>query len=89
MHDWELRFSPDAVHDLEKLDRPIYRLATDRAEWLAENFDTLTPLPLHAEWTGYYKWRAGDYRIIYTINYTAHILYIEHVRHRDRVYKRR
>jgi len=89
MRDWALRFSPDAEHELKKLDRSIYELAFDRASWLAEHFDSITPLPLHAEWNGYYKWRVGDYRIIYTINYGARILYIEHIRHRDRVYKKR
>ncbi|MFH1178117.1 MAG: type II toxin-antitoxin system RelE/ParE family toxin [bacterium] len=89
MRDWALRFSPDAVRDLQKLDRSAYKLAVERVEWLKVHFDSLTPLPLHAEWGGHYKWRAGDYRIIYTINYSACILYVEHVRHRDRVYKRK
>lgn len=89
MRGWALRFSPDAERELKKLDRLVRELALDQTSWLAEHFDAITPLPLHAEWSGYYKWRAGDYRIIYTINYNACILYIEHVRRRDRVYKRR
>lgn len=89
MRGWALRFSPDAERELKKLDRLVCKLALDQTSWLAEHFDSITPLPLHAEWSGYYKWRAGDYRIIYTINYNARILYIEHVRRRDHVYKRR
>lgn len=89
MRRWALRFSPSAERELKKLDRSTYALALDQASWLAEHFDVVTPLPLHAEWSGYYKWRAGDYRIIYTINYNASILYIEHIRRRDRVYKRK
>lgn len=89
MRGWALRFSPDAERELKKLDRLVRELALDQTSWLAEHFDSITPLPLHAEWSGYYKWRAGDYRIIYTINYNARILYIEHVRRRDRVYKRK
>ena len=86
---WTLRFSPDAERELKKLDNSVCNLAIDRATWLVEHFDSVTPLPLHAEWSGYYKWRAGDYRIVYTINYNARVLYIEHVRHRSFVYKRR
>lgn len=86
---WALRFSPDAERELKKLDKSVCSLALDRATWLAEHFDSITPLPLHAEWSGYFKWRAGDYRIVYTINYHTCVLYIEHVRHRSFVYKRR
>ena len=86
---WTLRFSPDAERELKKLDNSVRNLALDRATWLAEYFNSITPLPLHAEWSGYYKWRASDYRIVYKINYNARILYIEHVRHRNLVYKRR
>lgn len=86
---WTLRFSPDAERELKKLDNSVRNLALDRTTWLAEHFDSITPLPLHAEWSGYYKWRAGDYRIVYAINYNARILYVEHVRHRNFVYKRR
>lgn len=86
---WTLRFSQDAERELRKLDNSVYNVALDRTTWLADHFDSIIPLPLHAEWSGYYKWRAGDYRIIYTINYSACILYVEHVRHRTRVYKRR
>lgn len=89
MRGWALRFSPDAERELKKLERLVCESALDRASWLAEHFDSITPLPLHAEWSGYYKWRVGDYRIIYTINYKTHVLYIEHVRRRDRVYKRK
>lgn len=89
MHSWLTQFSTQATKELEKLDRSIGELIFDKIEWLAFHFDELTPEPLHGEWRGFYKFRVGDWRVIYDYDTARHVIRIHRVRHRDQVYKQR
>lgn len=88
MHNWEAKLSTDTHLALAKLTKSARELVLDRVVWLTKNFDSIAPLPLHAEWRGFYKLRAGDYRIIYQINYHERTLLVENVDHRSKVYKK-
>ncbi|WP_230400971.1 type II toxin-antitoxin system RelE/ParE family toxin [Microcystis aeruginosa] len=44
----------------------------------------MTPLPLTREWSGFYKLRVGDYRVIYEFDRESRI--IIRVGHRSEVY---
>nr|WP_232023874.1 type II toxin-antitoxin system RelE/ParE family toxin [Microcystis viridis] len=44
----------------------------------------MTPLPLTREWSGFYKLRVGDYRVIYEFDRESRIIII--VGHRSEVY---
>lgn len=79
----------EAKADLAKLDRAVATRVVQRIRWLTENLDNTTLLPLHGNWQGYYKFRIGDYRVIYRLEPqepTAQIV-VEYVRHRREVYK--
>lgn len=89
MHNWKTEISTDTHTALAKLTKSVRKLVLDRIVWLTENFDSITPLPLHAEWRGFYKFRAGDYRIIYQIDYHRQVLLVENINHRSKVYKKR
>lgn len=82
-----LKFMPVAEKDLARLDRPIARLIYSRLVWLAENFDSIVPIPLKGELKECNKFRVGDYRILYTFNETRQELIIHFVRHRSEAYK--
>ncbi|MBE9089208.1 type II toxin-antitoxin system RelE/ParE family toxin [Microcystis aeruginosa LEGE 11464] len=56
----------------------------NKIEWLAINFEQITPLPLTREWSGFYKLRVGDYRVIYEFDRESRI--IIRVGHRSEVY---
>lgn len=43
---------------------------------------------LHGEWEGYWKLRAGDYRIIYQI-VNGDSVEVQYIRHRRRAYRRK
>ncbi|MDB9433414.1 type II toxin-antitoxin system RelE family toxin [Microcystis aeruginosa] len=45
----------------------------------------MTPLPLTREWSGFYKLRVGDYRVIYEFDRESRIIIIR-VGHRSEVY---
>lgn len=89
MAKWDILLSEDAEDALREVTKSTQDSVAERLEWFAESFDSLTPIPLHADWRGYYKLRAGDYRIAYKINYERHLLLIEHIQHRSRAYKRK
>ncbi|MEJ0054127.1 MAG: type II toxin-antitoxin system RelE/ParE family toxin [bacterium] len=87
--EWSVDFTPDAERDLKSLPKAVRARVLARVVWLAANFDLIAPLPLRAEWRGYYKLRAGDYRAVYAADYGARVIRIEYIDHRSRVYKRR
>lgn len=85
---YAVRLTKDAEADLARLDRMIVDRVLKRIRWLAENFESVTPLPLTGQWQGYYKLRVGDYRIIYRVQQEEDsTLIIEFVRHRREVYR--
>ena len=88
MTEWRAEFSEKAESDLRMLDRLVRRQIIDRIGWLVENFDSVTPLPLHGKWRGFFKLRVGDWRVVYEIEAGEKILKIHYIDHRDKIYKR-
>ncbi len=89
MSTWRVEFSDEAARDFLRLDRAVRVQVDDRIAWLAYNFDHITPLPLHEDLTGHYKLRAGDWRVVYTVERSEKILKIREIKHRNKVYKHR
>jgi mRNA interferase RelE/StbE len=81
----QIKWAEKAVSDLESLDKAIARRIIDKISWFGENFENLTPEMLSNELNNLYKIRAGDYRIVYSIN--KNILQIEWIGHRKDVYR--
>jgi len=88
MSAWHAEFTPIGERDLSKLDRPLRRQVVDRVDWLAENFETLTPIPLHADFKGFFKLRVGDWRAAYTLELHERLIKIRLIDHRSKIYKR-
>ena len=80
----EITFTRRAMRNIRKLPENTQRrieLAID------ELFDNIRAGDkLHGEWEGYWKLRAGDYRIIYKIKSEA-LVEIQYVRHRGVAYR--
>ncbi len=89
MTQWSLHFAEEAEEDLGTLDLPIRRRMLEKLEWLMENFDSLIPAPLGAEWSDFFKLRAGDWRAMYKIQWADHRIVVEYIDRRDKIYKRR
>jgi len=85
---WHVEFSKVGEQDLSVLDRPVRREVVDRVAWLVENFDQVTPIPLHGQWKGFYKLRVNDWRVAYTFNAQKYLIRVEIIDHRSRIYKR-
>ena len=78
-----------AIHELAQLDKPIGRRVVQRIKWLAANLDDLTPESLTGDLAGFYKLRAGDYRVLYEIFHEEQTIVIHKIGHRREVYRRR
>ena len=87
--EWQVGWMPSALEDMERLDSKVAQRVRERLEWLASNFDAITPEPLHGEWRGYFRLRVGDWRAIYTVDRQTRLIIVHAVGHRDAIYKRR
>ena len=85
MHD--LRILDAAEDDLTRLDRAVAQRIISRIQWLAEHFDEIKPELLTGTLSGFFKLRAGDYRIIYKVRKDQNLIVIHRIGHRREVYK--
>jgi mRNA interferase RelE/StbE len=81
--EWE----QDASEALERLDARAIDQILLRVDWLSTNLDNIRLRALVGPLKGYFKLRAGDYRIVYAVNRTERLLIIHDVGHRKNVYK--
>jgi len=80
-----VKWSADALRDLENIDTVIAARVVRKVAWLGDNFPTLVPEKLHQNLKGLYKLRVGDYRVMYSVH--ANMLIIEAIGHRRNVYE--
>ncbi|MBW4517946.1 MAG: type II toxin-antitoxin system RelE/ParE family toxin [Timaviella obliquedivisa GSE-PSE-MK23-08B] len=83
---YSIEYEPEAIANLEKLSVTNRKRIIAKINWLAENFEQITPQPLTADLSGFYKLRIGDYRVIYEFNIEESILFIDKVGHRSEIY---
>lgn len=81
----EVRFTRRALRDIRKLSPEARREIEIALAQLIDN--ARAGDPLHGDWKGYWKLRAGDYRIIYRIA-DHHLVEVQYVRHRREAHRR-
>ena len=86
---YRIRILKAATHELERLDKPFARRIAERINWLAANLDNIRPEPFTGDLAGFYKFRIGDYRIIYEILHDEQVIVIHEIGHRRDIYRRR
>lgn len=87
MNPFEVILTPEAQADIRRLDSSIQERVLDKLEWIGENVRLLRHQGLQgAEWSGCFKYRLGDYRIIYQIDWETERLTVLKVGHRREVY---
>ena len=84
---YSIRLLRDANQDLTRLDKPVAKRIVRKLRWLADNLNDLSPEPLKGGFSGLYKLRQGDYRIIYEILRSEEIIVVHLIGHRREVYK--
>ena len=83
----EIRFIPAAIADLATLNPSTIRRLVKRIAWLANNFNSISPERLIGEFSQLYKFRVGDYRILYQVLENEDALLIHQIGHRRDVYR--
>lgn len=83
---YSVEYELEAFADLEKLTQVVRQRVINKINWLAGNFDQITPQSLTADLSGFFKLRVGDYRVIYEFNREERVIFIDRIRHRREVY---
>ncbi|MBI5825304.1 MAG: type II toxin-antitoxin system RelE/ParE family toxin [Chloroflexi bacterium] len=84
--------TPEAQSDLRSIASATRTRLLDKLEWIGENVELIQHQAMQGdEWKGCYKYRVGDYRIIYQMEHPATKLIVKlivlKVGHRREVYK--
>lgn len=88
MNAFSPRILKNASRQLKKLDPPVAKRIVDQITWLAQHFEEITPEALKGDLAGLFRYRDGDYRIIYEPLRKEKIILIHEVGHRSEIYKK-
>ena len=78
----------NASRQLKKLDPPVAKRIVEQIAWLAQHFDKIKPEALKGNLAGLFKYREGDYRIIYEPLHKEKVIVIHELGHRSEIYKK-
>ena len=84
---YKLDFSSEGESSLESLDKKTGQRVLDKLKWLIQNIDNISPLPLHGKYSGLFKLRVGDWRIVYEVKHNEKIITVHKIGHRKEIYK--
>ncbi len=62
---YDVRVLDPALRDLKRLDTAVARRILNRLTWLGDHFSEIRPEALKGDLAGLFKFRVGDYRVIY------------------------
>jgi len=85
---WRFVITPEGENGLDKLDTKTRVWVVNKLEWLVNNLENISPLPLGGLWRGFFKSRVGKWRIIYEIEHGKQLVTIHQVGLRDKIYRR-
>lgn len=85
---WEVRFKPSALREFQALPRNVQARIGKRLDALSGNPRGSGSQKLQGG-EGFYRVRAGDYRVVYAIDDPARIVLVVKVGHRGDVYRGR
>ena len=88
MNEFSARILKNASRQLKKLDPPVAKRIIDQIKWLAQHFEEIKPEALKGDLAGLFKYREGDYRIIYELLHKEKVIVIHEVGHRSEIYKK-
>ena len=86
---YRVEFAPGADGDLSQLDTPVVRRVRSRLDRLAENVESVPHETLSGQLRGLFKLRAGDYRIVYSLDRNNRRITVLAIGHRSEIYRSR
>jgi mRNA interferase RelE/StbE len=81
---WTIELLPEAAKELKALDRAVARRIVAVLETRIAVLDDprVIGAPLAGEWSGHWRWRVGDYRLIGRVEQARVVIMIVRVAHR-------
>jgi mRNA interferase RelE/StbE len=83
---YSVSFESESITDLDNLNQVVRLRILNKIQWLSVNFEQITPLSLTGQWSGFYKLRVGDYRVIYELDIEEQLIIIIRIGHRREIY---
>jgi mRNA interferase RelE/StbE len=84
---FQVILTTEAQQDIRRLDPSLQTRILDKLAWMGQNARFLRHQSLQGqEWEGCFKYRVGDYRVIYAMDHSAEKLTVLKVGHRREVY---
>jgi mRNA interferase RelE/StbE len=87
--EYSLELAPAASQYLAKLAPSSLQRITTKLGWYAMHSEEYTPEPLTGKFNGLYRFRIGDYRLIYMLDKPNKRIVILSAGHRSDIYKSR
>ncbi|GBE40236.1 plasmid stabilization system protein [bacterium BMS3Bbin09] len=84
---YKLLFSNEGKACLASLDKKTAQRVLNKLKWLLQNIDSISHLSLTGNFSGLFKLRIGDWRVIYEINHQNQIVTVYNIGHRREIYK--
>ncbi|HEY6290041.1 MAG TPA: type II toxin-antitoxin system RelE/ParE family toxin [Terriglobia bacterium] len=81
-----IEFLPRALEELRGAGSSDSQHILRRLRWLADHLDSMSPEALKSNLAGLFKFRVGDYRIIYEVDRRRKIVTVHLVGHRREIY---
>lgn len=86
---WSVKFTRQGQRDIDRLDHDVKQRIAAKLRWLSEHLGIVSPIPLTGNFRDFYKLRAGDWRVVYSLDLTDRQIIVEYIDNRDSIYKRR
>jgi mRNA interferase RelE/StbE len=88
MNPFTVILTPEAQRDILRLNAPVQTRLLDRIAWIGANAELVRHQAMQGdEWRGCFKYRVGDYRIIYQMDQSSKKLIVLKAGHRREVYE--
>jgi mRNA interferase RelE/StbE len=85
---YEIVLTREAQKDYQKLEKSILRRVNQCLDNLRENpIQYPQAIALKGRLAGYYRWRVGDWRVVYKVNRDERVVVVLQITHRSKVYK--
>ena len=85
---YKIEFLEEAYKEFKKLDRPVQEIIKNKLDKLAQNPETLKNniKQLKGKYSGLFRLRVGNYRIIYKMDNKKLLIVIVRIGHRKEIY---
>ncbi|MBI2024916.1 MAG: type II toxin-antitoxin system RelE/ParE family toxin [Candidatus Harrisonbacteria bacterium] len=65
--DWRIEVTDVAEQDLKRIGEPAKSRLLEKLQWFKDSFDQVKHDPLRGKWKNFFKFRVGDWRVVYEV----------------------